>query len=178
MTNKLLITSLIALFVLVPVPLSAQVDKIYWTDWDTNQIQRSNLDGTLIENIVIGLSSSPNDVAVDRFGARVYWCTAAGVIQSANLDGTGLATVVTGLSAEPNGLDVDAGLGKIYWTTVDSTISRANLDGRALAARKETRSDPAIASPRSSYLAVHRPDPRDNERGRRCRGDDRDRSRR
>ena len=37
---------------------------MYWTDWGTNKIQRANLDGTRIEDLVTGLSD-PVGLALD-----------------------------------------------------------------------------------------------------------------
>jgi len=73
--------------------------KMYWTDGDTGKIQRANLDGSSIEELVTGLTT-PRGIALDVSGGKMYW-TDAGTdkIQRANMDGTGVEDLVTtGLS--------------------------------------------------------------------------------
>ncbi len=94
----------------VPVPISGSTDlgalqaiavdpiaqKIYWTDQGgAGKLKRANLDGTMSEDLVSGLSN-PREVEVDLANGKVYWTT-AGKIERANLDGTGREDVVIGL---------------------------------------------------------------------------------
>ena len=63
---------------------------MYWTDAGTDKIQRANLDGTGVQDLVTGLPD-PYDIALDVTGGKMYWThpfTAR--IQRANLDGTGV----------------------------------------------------------------------------------------
>ena len=46
--------------------------KMYWTDVNTDKIQRANLDGTGVEDLVTGLSS-PVGIALDLPGGKMYW---------------------------------------------------------------------------------------------------------
>jgi hypothetical protein len=60
------------------------------------KVQRINLDGTNFEwNFIINLNS-PQDIAVDVAGGKVYW-TEAGKIRRANLDGSNRQDVAAGL---------------------------------------------------------------------------------
>ena len=109
--------------------LSDGAGKMYWTDYGTDKIQRANLDGSGVEDLVTGLTL-PYGLALDAGTGKMYW-TDAGTdkVQRANLDGSGVQDLVTGLLG-PSGLALDAGGGKMYWT--DSSrgkIQRANLDG-------------------------------------------------
>ena len=103
--------------------------KMYWTDDQAGKIQRANLDGSRVEDLVTGLID-PSALALDLDADKMYWTDdRAGKIQRANLDGTGVEDLITGLG-RPQGLALDLGAGKIYWTAIGTDkIQRANLDG-------------------------------------------------
>lgn len=115
---------------------------VYWSDWDSDLIQRSRLDGSATETVVDlkavfgGLNSNyePRGVAVDVRGGKVYWTDrAAGRVQRSNLNGSNVQTLVSGLDNGLSGIAIDSVAGKIYWTTyVGQKIQRANLDGTGL----------------------------------------------
>jgi DNA-binding beta-propeller fold protein YncE len=102
-------------------------DKIYWATRDN--IQRANLDGTNVQDVVTGLDE-PENIAVDVSGGKIYWSIEYGDrIQRANLDGTHVQDVVTGLHS-PYGIALDVPGSQIYWMEEDDhRIQRANLDG-------------------------------------------------
>ena len=103
--------------------------KMYWTDSETDRIQRANLDGTEVEDLVTTGLYDPRGLALDVGGGKMYWAEYR-KIKRANLDGAGVEDLVTtGLSA-PMGLALDVGGGKMYWTDLTTRkIHRANLDG-------------------------------------------------
>ncbi len=102
--------------------------KMYWTDHVTDKIQRANLDGSGVEDLVTGLSS-PTDLDLGNGG--FYWTDyGTGKIQRANLDGSGVEDLITSGLRVPSGIALDMGNGKMYWTDVGTDkIQRANLDG-------------------------------------------------
>ena len=109
---------------------------LYWTDTGTNKIQRANLDGSQVEDVLTGLSV-PVGLALDVAAGKLYWThagfwsdTGTGEIQRANLDGSHVEDLVTaGLSAL-YGLALDVTAGKLYWVDAGTRlIQRANLDG-------------------------------------------------
>ena len=131
---------------------SSRASTMYWADQGTDKIQRANLDGSRVEDVVTSLpqwvrssrSSGPSDIALDVAAGKVYWTVwdgnpeARNKIQRANLDGSRVEDLVTALPGvrKPNGLALDLSAGKIYWTnTFDDDeqgtdkIQRANLDG-------------------------------------------------
>ena len=62
---------------------------MYWTDWETDKIQRANLDGSQIEDLVTTGLDSPSSLALDVAGGKMYWIDAGtDKIQRANLDGS------------------------------------------------------------------------------------------
>ena len=103
---------------------------IYWTKRViAGGIQRANLDGSNVEDLVTGLNQ-PNRIALDVTGGKMYWTNIGmRVIQRANLDGSNVQTLVTGLT-QPSGIALDIAGEKMYWTDhLAGGIQRANLDG-------------------------------------------------
>jgi len=77
---------------------AAPYGKIYWTDFDGHQIQRANLDGSSMQDLVTTGLSRPTGIALNVAAGKMYWTDqGAGKIQRANLDGSGVQTLVSGL---------------------------------------------------------------------------------
>ena len=123
-------------------PLSIALDlvrgKIYWTaqNWDgftgavtASNIQRANLNGSNVQEIVTGLGIIA-DIALDTSTGKVYWTDSElGTIQRANLNGSNVEDLVNGDRA-PSNIALDTAGGKMYWTDYDNKeIVRANLNG-------------------------------------------------
>ena len=70
--------------------------KIYWADSDTRKIQRSNLDGTKIEDLVTEGLQNPQRIALDPIAGKIYWAD-KGAIHRADLDGKNIEGSVLGL---------------------------------------------------------------------------------
>ncbi len=105
--------------------------KMYWTNPGAGKIQRANLDGSQVEDLVTSGLDDPCGIAVDPVGAKVYWANRlAHKIQRANLDGSAVEDLVTIETGGPRGVALDLTAGKVYWAaTVARKIQRANLDG-------------------------------------------------
>ena len=105
---------------------------MYWVDAETDKIQRANLDGSQIEDLVTTGLFVPRNLALDVDGGKMYWTDedwSEDRIQRANLDGSQVEDILTEVSS-PAGLALDLATGKIYWTdTGRSSIGRTNLDG-------------------------------------------------
>ena len=111
-----------------------ELGKIYWADESSNKIQRANLDGSEVEDLVTGPRNSDfEDIALDVGRGKMYWKDNSRPykIQRANLDGSEVEDLITGsgYAGYEGGLALDVGRGKIYWTNGRSKIQRANLDG-------------------------------------------------
>ena len=77
---------------------------MYWTDYSSVTIRRTNLDGSNTEDLVTGLDSPPSDLALDVAGGKMYWTDySSGTIRRTNLDGSNIEDLVTGLDS-PFGL--------------------------------------------------------------------------
>ena len=108
-------------------PQESIADKVYWTNMVPGNIQRSNSDGTNIEDIItVGV---PNSISIDPIGGKMYWFdqSGAGLLRS-NLDGS-LAETIMLSSIAIGDIAIDTKNAKIYWTDKHGHIKRANLDG-------------------------------------------------
>ncbi|MYD60369.1 MAG: hypothetical protein F4W91_04960, partial [Gemmatimonadetes bacterium] len=108
--------------------------KMYWMDRGTDKIQRSNLDGSSVEDLITTGLSAPVGIALDISGGKMYWIDeGTDKIQRANIDGTGVEDLVTtGLNA-PSGIALDPSGGKMYWVDRGTDkIQRSNLDGSSV----------------------------------------------
>ena len=108
--------------------------KIYWADQGPDRIQRANLDGGGVENLITSGLPSIRHIALDIGGGKIYWCEGGLFkIQRANLDGTGVEDVISSGISLPYGIAWDVGNSKIYWTDSSAKkIQRANLDGSGI----------------------------------------------
>jgi len=112
------------------IALDPIAGKIYWTDLNTRRIQRANLDGTDIEEIV-ATGDYPRGIAIDTEGRKLYWIEAGRQrgIQRANLDGTAIETFLV-MGAYPRRIAVDANTQQVFWTdALSMVIQRIGFDG-------------------------------------------------
>jgi DNA-binding beta-propeller fold protein YncE len=78
--------------------------KMYWTDLGIDKIQRVNLDGTNMEDLVTTGLIAPRGIALDVAGGKMYWTDAGSSrIQRATLDGTSVEDLITTYSSGPMG---------------------------------------------------------------------------
>jgi hypothetical protein len=105
----------------------------YWWDNGLGKIQRANLDGSNIQDIVTGSFSYSYGMALDTAGGKIYWTDSTNnKISRANLDGSNIQDVVTGLNY-PYGIALDVNAGKIYWSDLyNHKIQRADLNGTGI----------------------------------------------
>ena len=106
--------------------------KIYWSDNGTDKIQRSNFDGSSVEDLLMRPTlNAPVGIALDVSGGKMYWVDEnTDKIQRSNLDGTGVEDLIaTGLDL-PSGIALDISGSKMYWMDRGTDkIQRSNLDG-------------------------------------------------
>jgi sugar lactone lactonase YvrE len=106
-------------------------NKMYWTNQNfPPKIQRANLNGAGVEDLVTGLSI-PIGIALDVAAGKMYWTDSGpDKIQRANLDGTGVEDLITTGISDAQGIALDLTAGKMYWAdAITQKIQRANLDG-------------------------------------------------
>ena len=113
----------------IGIALDISSSQMYWTSGC--KIQRANLDGSNVEELVPSSKGIKEGIALDIDGNKMYWTIweAVNKIQCANLDGSEVEDIVTGLKS-PRGIALDIPNGKMYWADLGaSKIQRANLDG-------------------------------------------------
>lgn len=115
-------------------------NKLYISDYGSNSIYRSDLDGG---NFVIFRSGvdSPNGLDIDYQQNELYWDTSNG-IQKASLDiedQSQKEDVVTGQANDPDGIAIDQINRTIYWVNYNGGLWRKNLDGTG-----ETELNPVV----------------------------------
>ena len=110
----------------ITTPGPALASKIYFADGST--IKHANPDGSEASVLIPGLSS-PDGVAVDIDGDKIYWVQQSGLIRRANLDGSGVQNLLSA-GGNPHSIALDLLRGQVYWTeTSANRVRRANLDG-------------------------------------------------
>ncbi|MBI1927940.1 T9SS type A sorting domain-containing protein [Candidatus Poribacteria bacterium] len=126
---SLFLTLLTAYALLLWIHPAAEAAKMYYTH--ARGIDRAEVKGGSQETLLSVTLSSPQFIAVDPVGGKIYWMdTYTDKIQRANLDGTNVQDLVTTGLSNPAGIAVDASGGKMYWTDINTQkIQRANLDG-------------------------------------------------
>ena len=104
---------------------------MYWTDSGTEKIQRANLDGSNVEDLITTGLEEPFGIALDVGRGKMYWTDSGPAkIQRANLDGSNVEDLITTGLRQPVGIALDVGRGKMYWTDNGTEkIQRANLGG-------------------------------------------------
>jgi DNA-binding beta-propeller fold protein YncE len=108
--------------------------KIYYSDSGLKRIQRANLDGSGVEDVVTGLDA-PVGLAVDGAAGKLYFADqgAAPVIFRANLDGSVREPIITAGIMHPYGLVLDRAGGRLYFVDNEAdVIFRASLDGKVV----------------------------------------------
>ena len=105
--------------------------KMYWTDSGTDKIQRANLDGSNVEDLITTGVTGLIGIALDVGRGKMYWTDYRTYkIQRANLDGSNVEDLITTGVSSPFGIALDVGRGKMYWADASTDkIQRANLDG-------------------------------------------------
>ena len=115
--------------------------KIYWPDFGLSTIQRMNIDGSNIEEVVpLAGANKPPTSYWDKDSGKIYWSdTGTNTIKYANLDGSNIETLVpVNFSDDPPFIPIwltaelalDNVNRKLYWSDFGSeTIKRVNLDG-------------------------------------------------
>lgn len=103
---------------------------IYFVDRGANKIQRSDLDGSNIVDIVTSGMIESQGLKLDTINNKIIWIDAdTDNIKRCNFDGSNIEVIVTGLGFGED-VDIDFNNEKIYWTDSDfDHMGRCDLDG-------------------------------------------------
>ena len=99
--------------------------RIYWADSGTKKIQAASLDGSQVEDIVVG-RNYVEAVALDEARSKLHWTEWATIWRS-DLDGSSPKAVVDSEHG-PISIALDVDRGNLYWTERRS-IRRSDLYG-------------------------------------------------
>ena len=102
---------------------------MYWVDRGTDKIQRANLDGSNIGDLITTGLRIPTSIAIG--GGKMYWVDrGTDKIQRADLDGDNIEDLITTGLADPRGIALDISGGKMYWVDRGTDkIQRADFNG-------------------------------------------------
>lgn len=105
---------------------------IYWSDTVVDKIQRSNLDGSQVEDVISHGLDTTDGLAVDYIGKKIYWTeNGNNRIEVANLDGTMRKVLFWQNLDSPRAIVLHYEAGYMYWTDWGNQprIERADMDG-------------------------------------------------
>ena len=88
------------------IALDVNAGKMYWTDLGAGKIQRSNLNGTDMEDLVTTGVIAPIRIALDLLAGKIYWTEGSPadfMISRADLDGSNVELLIDGLTS-PSGI--------------------------------------------------------------------------
>jgi hypothetical protein len=109
------------------IDLDVAGGKMYYIDPDTNEIRRSNLDGSDVETIGSGFTDL-TAIGLDLLNGKLYWGDSGIALQRSNLDGSSVETVTNQNIGAIQDIAVDAAGGKVYWIN-GGLLLRADLNG-------------------------------------------------
>ena len=145
------------------ITLDVDEGKIYWTNPGTQTIQRADLDGQNVEEVLTVSEGYPEElILLDLDRGKIYWTNpGTQTIQRADLDGQNVEHFFNldqlHLTGSLAGIALDLDGGKIYWTdagtehwSVQGTIQRADLDGQ----NREVLFDPIVRRPHGIALGI------------------------
>ena len=108
----------------------AEAQKIYWTDLGSGKIQRANLNGSQVEDVVTGLAA-PRGLALDLTANKLYWTDTVDSqnhsIGRANLDGSDQEILITASLAFPTNIALDLAGGQMIWASQSHRIRSAPI---------------------------------------------------
>uniref|UniRef100_A0A8D0C3T4 Low-density lipoprotein receptor-related protein n=1 Tax=Salvator merianae TaxID=96440 RepID=A0A8D0C3T4_SALMN len=106
---------------------------IYWTDVSEEAIKQTffNQTGNLVQNVIVSGLVSPDGLACDWIGKKLYWTDSeTNRIEVANLNGTSRKVLFWQDLDQPRAIALDPAHGFMYWTDWGETprIERAGMD--------------------------------------------------
>lgn len=117
----------------IAVDYDTESEKIYWSDSVLDKIQRSNLDGSDVEDVISNGLDTTDGIAVDPIGRKLYWTdTGLDHIEVANLDGSMRKVLVWQDLKNPRAIAVHHNAGYLFWTDwgANPRIERSDMDGK------------------------------------------------
>ena len=113
------------------IALDTAASTMYWVDHAAGRIQRAQLDGSGLQDLVARGLRLPEGIALDVAGRRMYWTDRdTGKLLRSSLNGAGIQELITDLK-DPHSVAFHAADRMLYWTELGTDrIRRADADGR------------------------------------------------
>ena len=113
------------------IVVDSEAKKMYWTNVDKNLVQRSDLDGSRVENLAV--ISYPQGIAIDTLKKKIYIAeSGTPMIIKMNYNGSEIDTLIINSGmADPDDIKLDISRGRMYW--IDTSLKNiwtAGMDGR------------------------------------------------
>lgn len=112
------------------VALDLANGKVYWANWSAKTISRSNLNGSVVEQVVAGITVGPEGLDVDAAGGKIYWAQGDG-LNRADLNGANIEQLIDNTYGLVADVVLDVAAGKLY-VAAATAILRADLNGANL----------------------------------------------
>ena len=112
------------------IVVDSKSGKMYWTNVDKNLVQRSDLDGSNVENLAV--VSYPQGISIDTLKKKIYVAeSGTPMIIKMNYNGSGIDTLLIGSGiADPDDIKLDISRKRMYWIdTALKNIWTAGIDG-------------------------------------------------
>ena len=112
------------------IVIDSESRKMYWTNVDKNLVQRSDLDGSSVENLAV--ISYPQGIALNTLQREIY-ITESGtpMIMKMNYDGSAIDTLIIDTDmVDPDDIKLDISRNRMYW--IDTSLKNiwtAGMDG-------------------------------------------------
>ena len=125
---------------------------MYWADEQVDKIQRANLDGSNIEDLIATTTMKVKALALDITGGKMYWADEeVDKIRRSGLHSSDIEDLVSAGVMKPRAMALDTAGGKMYWADEEvDKIRRANLDGSNI----EDLVSSAVMKPRGLALDI------------------------
>lgn len=129
MKTKAAILQVVIVFV-PDISLADISSVIYWTNHNTNKIQRANLDGSNVIDVITAGVDNSWGIAIDSTNKIIYWTNRdTNKIKAAELDGSNPVDIVVENITTPNGISYDYERNTIFWTSFGGKIQSSFLNG-------------------------------------------------
>ncbi|GAB6033184.1 Low-density lipoprotein receptor- protein 4 [Chamberlinius hualienensis] len=106
--------------------------KIYWSDSAMDRIQRADINGSNVEDVVTTNLDTVDGLAIDSIGSKIYWTdTGTNRIEVCELQCQNRKVLVWQNLDSPRALVLHYDSGYMYWTNwgIKPEIERAGMDG-------------------------------------------------
>ena len=117
------------------IEIDPAAGKMYWTDSVAQKIQRANLDGSGVQDLVTAHEPACGSVTLDLAAGKMYWGDYERQQHPPrNLDGTGVELLWTGAAGPPTrrAIAFDPCAGKMYWSDSSARTDPAGQPQRSM----------------------------------------------